>query len=450
MRFDLSKELARVEESWRQTQFSEFNPRVSKEQYFTIYGPDGCGKTSVVQDFVRSRDFAFYFSFEHLSSEEALSVFLRMYLPGEAGIEDWKAAAAAFVKMRGGRPTLLVFEDESSPGMIACSSSLFNYTLTTKSIKVCQIQEELTRFDSDYNVELRPRTIVDFLKAFPQYSREDCLRLFALTGGILTVAKELDEDASFAENVHRLLRFDSAFSTCLPNRLQASFRTPESYIPILKSLANGRSRLGEIAKDVGWSANKCLNYLEALIKHDFVNAEKLEGCSGASYTLSSSYYIAWCRFVCGKRALQVGRPDELYQWLMEEIDTAVTLPALQEACLQFIRRANKDHLADLRWGSKTLETKKSVEVKLDRGKRVTLDRYVKTDDAAFCFIFPHTLDAHYTKEEIRDLWAAVDRYDSRYNTHLTVFSPTRFSDWCVHEAARNKWFHPVTMERLRF
>jgi len=56
----------------------------------------------------------------------------------------------------------------------------------------------------------------------------------------------------------------------------------------------------------------------------------------------------------------------------------------------------------------------------------------------------------YTKEEIDRIYEALDITDSRYYAHTTVFSFTRFSDWCVEEAARNEWFHIVPVERLKY
>ncbi len=159
---------------------------------------------------------------------------------------------------------------------------------------ICYISESASH--NKYSVKIRNRTIPDFIKAFPDYSKQDSIRLWAMTGGILGIAKELDETASCEENLIKLLQYDSAFSNYLPQRLNEYFRTPKSYYPILKSLASGNSRLSDIAREVGFPNNKCLKYLEALIKLDFVKAEKKANSSHSTYHLENSYFAAWCKY----------------------------------------------------------------------------------------------------------------------------------------------------------
>lgn len=79
-----------------------------------------------------------------------------------------------------------------------------------------------------------------------------------------------------------------------------------------------------------------------------------------------------------------------------------------------------------------------------------MDLCVKTDYSSFYFVFPHALDERYTKEYMEKIYKVVSKFDSIYNSHITVFSLSRFSDWCVHEASVNDWLHLVTMERLKY
>ena len=55
-----------------------------------------------------------------------------------------------------------------------------------------------------------------------------------------------------------------------------------------------------------------------------------------------------------------------------------------------------------------------------------------------------------TKEDIQHIRAAVNRFDTLYGTDIVIFSPRRFSDWCVHEASRDELLHLVALEQLRY
>ena len=56
----------------------------------------------------------------------------------------------------------------------------------------------------------------------------------------------------------------------------------------------------------------------------------------------------------------------------------------------------------------------------------------------------------FTKEDIQHIRAAVNRFDTLYGTDIVIFSPHRFSDWCVHEASRDELPHLVALEQLRY
>ena len=422
--------------------------RYRDRRTFLIGGPKGSGKTKLAQDYVRSHASAFYLSFENLSGPEALEAFRLQYIPDTPAVSDWTDAVDAFMARRNKQTTFLVFEDEKSDAMRQCEHAFLNYVSQTEYVRACKITSDVRRLD-ELDVFVGYRTPADHFHAFPDYSRQELLRLHALTGGILSVAKELEENCSFEENVRQLLAYDSAFTNTLPGWLAQSFRSPESYYPFFKSIAGGHHRLGEIAKDIGFPNNKCGKYLESLIRNGYVRAEKTESGKQSTYHLANSYYASWARYACAKQALQVAAPDKLLEFVLNDIDAAVALPAFAASCRRFIDRASKDYLRDYRT-SRIERMQKSVTMKTEDGQDVLLDLFVQTDDAAYVFLFPHATDMRYTKKEIKNLYTALEQSGCYYNTHITVFSIERFSDWCVHEAKRNPWLHEVALERLRY
>lgn len=447
MTFPNSKAVAKMESS-RQEVFLNISSSEKKFVFF-MCGPKGSGKTKIAQDYVRSHANAFYISFGDLSEQEALEAFRQQFIPEASEFADWKEAADAFIKKRNNRATLLIFENENSAAMNGCENALGKYIYGTPYVRACYISPgEKSSWDK-VSLNVKYRTLPDYFNAFPNYSRQDLVRLYALTGGILSVAKELDDRCSFEENVRHLLAYDSAFTNTLPIWLAQSFRSPESYYPIFKSIADGHHRLSEIAKDIGFPNNKCGKYLEALIRHEYVVTEKTESGKQSTYHLANSYFVSWARYAYGKSALQVGMPDKLYEYVINDIDSAVALPAFLASCKRFIDRAVKDYLIEFRI-SKVESSQKALIIKTSDRREVVLDLCVQTDDAMYVFVFPHSLDTRYTKAEIEEIYDALTHNDYYYNTHITIFSIERFSDWCVHETVRNEWLHEVTLERLKY
>ena len=265
------------------------------------------------------------------------------------------------------------------------------------------------------------------------------MRLHALTGGIPAVAKELDAEKSFEENVRQLLTFDSAFSTYLPERMRIYFRAAESYYPLLKSMAFGRHRLSEIAKDVGFPNNKCGKYLDALIDAGFVTAEH-DGGTYARYDLSNTYYTAWCRYAYLHTTEQIIQPEEHLQYVLSDLDEAIALPAFQNACLRFIGDGKKTDK----------EFQRSIPVKMPDGSSVILKCHEEQWSRTWIYVIPQSLTIRFTKTELQKILAAVKKYDPFVDAEVTVFGLERFSDWCVHASAKNEYLHEVTMDRLRY
>lgn len=449
MKLDFSKEVKMLHTSWDNAVFARDEER--DNEYFSLWGPRGSGKTKIAQDYVRSHANAVYLSFDKMTYDEAVEMFCRLYVLKAKNITTMKDAAAAFIKSRVGG-VMIILENEHNQAHDECDACFTHYAIRQRNVKLCNIEGNTPHYSHSNHVEVKYRTLADFRKMFQDYTPQEVLRIHAMTGGIPEVISDLDAEADVEENISRMLSYDSAFSNLLPRWLAESFRTPESYYPIIRSIAGGHHRLSEIAKDIGFPNNKCGTYLQAMIEKDFVCAKKPTGSKQATYDLANSYFIAWGRYACGKKMQQIAAPDMLKEAVLSDMDDNLCLPAFYMACEKYIEEAWKGYLLDFhvlnRKGEAT--TKRSVPVKLRDGSEVILDYVVRTKEESFIFVMPHSVDFRYSKNEMKRVFEAIEIEDSLYYTHITVFSIERFSDWCVHQASVDDWLHEVTLERLRY
>ncbi len=436
MIFERKRELKTLEQVWNAVARSEKTGIHS----IRICGPRGSGKTFFAQELVRSQRGFYYMSFTGMSAEEALRKFAQLHLPGNTAVSNWEEAAKAFAALRNHRKTLLIFEDEPEGLRQECKKAFEPYSRRKGLFHICEITHSDSEGSADVSVPFL--SIADFCDNLTGFSRPDIMRLHALTGGI-PVAKELDPQKSFEENVRQLLRFDSAFSTALPEQLRLFFRAPESYLPLLGSMASGCRRLSEIAKGAGFTNKKCGKYLDALVEAGFVTAEK-DGGRYARYHPANSYYAAWSRYVWRQQTEQIMRPEEHVRHVLSDLDKAVAVPAFQEACRRFDRETGpllqKIRPTDHR----------TIPLKLKDGGRVLLDCCDYAVYGSRVCVLPQSLTMRFTKKEMQAVLKAVAKLVSLYSTEITVFSTERFSDWCVHEASALDYLHEVTMNRLSY
>ena len=434
MKFIRSRELKLFNATWDRIIHSSARP--GELQSVKLCGPRGSGKTFFVQELARTQRGIYYMSFAGMGAEEALRKFAKLYLPEDISVTNWAEAAKAFTVLRHHRRTLLVFEDEAEEWQQECKKAFLPYTRQKGLFRICEIRQSVSRKE-EFCVPIPFFTIADFCENLSG-NRADIMRLHALTGGIPAVAKELDAEKSFEENVRQLLSYDSAFSAYLPERMRLFFRTPESYYPLLRSIAFGHHRLSEIAKEAGFANNKCGKYLDALTDAGFVTA-KHDGGTYAKYDLANMYYAAWCRYAYLRKTEQIMRPEEHLSFVLADLDNAIALRSFHEACLRFLGDREKANL----------KVQRAIPVEMPDGSRVTL--YCREDPLSRTevTVFPQSLSIRFTKKELQKILSAVRALDPFVDAEVTIFSLERFSDWCVHESARRGNLHEVTMDRLR-
>ena len=453
MELDLSHEVSRIYTSWNARYFDRERHR--SKNTLDIFGERGCGKTAAAQAYVRAhKNKARYFSFADLDFAAALTAFAAAFELENNNPASWDEAGLLFRKKYKNQALHVLLDDlEHFPQKKEFDAACFLH-IARGRIVVSKLRRRIREdWDPDDNnqasVYIGCRTPADYCKYFPAYSKQDVLRLFSMTGGILTILHELDERAGLEENLRTLLRYDSAFSRFLPEWLGEYFRTPESYYPILCSMANGKRRLSEIAQDAGYPNNKCQTYLRALIHARLVRTESLRGRKSVTYHLTNSYIAAWCLFVYGNRARQVSDPDGLLRQVMDEIDKKLALPAFYRSCFRYLELSTKEYLFPYRYPS-VAELKTDVPFRFKDGYALKLNYCVRIDSQTLIVILPDSPEKRYTKEDIGHIRSAVNRFDTLYGTDIVIFSPHRFSDWCVHEASKDELLHLVAMERLRY
>lgn len=451
MVFDLSREANRIYACWNGRYF-DYNEEFPKNQ-IAIYGERGNGKTSVVQEYIRRhKNKTRYFSFAGLDNAHALKAFCNTLELSNPALASWDEVGQMFQKRYHNRALLMILDDmEFFEGRREFWDTCYKYMAVDRIVVAEIIRFERAEYvldDLEVSVFIGHRTLSDYCKMLPTYSKQDIVRLFALSGGILPILRELDENASLDENMRTLFRFNSAFSRFLPEWLGEYFRSPESYYPILLSMANGHHRLSEIARDVGFPNNKCQTYLHALIKARLVEKDMPLDSKQATYHLTNSYIAAWCLCAYGKRSNQISDSDVLVSETKQLLDERLALPAFHRCCRRYLDFHMRDYLIQFRYPNQS-ELRQDVAFRFKDGYRLKLNYCVLKKENSLIAVFPDTLDARYTKEDVRHIMAAGNRLDTIYGTDIVLFSLHRFSDWCVHEVSVNERLHLVALERLK-
>ena len=208
--FSFEKDIARFHSAWSEWKYSVYHKEIPRHYNLRIKGFYGCGKTEFLRQFCEQNKDAVYLNYNDLDSDTALSVFCKQLLNGE-NAENWNEAVKKYKKLTSGRfQVLFIDQCTESAASKDFASAIHSVKLHDHTLVLFAETSAPESIQDPGNI--KPRSIADYLRVFPDYDKADVIRLYGLTGGLPAVAKELDASLSFEDNLKLLLRHDSAFS----------------------------------------------------------------------------------------------------------------------------------------------------------------------------------------------------------------------------------------------
>ncbi len=417
-----------------------------------VRGERGCGKSEMVQRYVLRTPCAYYVSFD-IGEKGIMTNICRTFF-GDTIYDNWKDIFSA-LNIRFSNTWAFIFLDngyevfaDSHPGFAEAERIIRNNPHILTAVvrnESCPLETMLSFYGNE--IDVIPRTLQHYCKAFPGWDKEDILRLYAVTGGKPAVVCDLDASGSFADNLRYLLSGHSAYSKYLPYLLKVCFRTPESYYPILYSIAMGSHRLSEIASDIRFPYNKTDTYLKALIRAGFVKAAASVNGNTSTYSLTSSYYVSWMRYFYPNRDRQMIRPETIERTVIDDTDKDLSPNCFREAAFRHAINTTKfyDRLGDVSGSVIT----KDRHYRLATGKNITYTVIDKGFDEGAILIVPDDLSARFDENDIYAIREFMEKQDI-WNKMVLIFSLQRFSDWCVHFFHVNDDWFGITAERIKY
>ena len=195
--------------------------------------------------------------------------------------------------------------------------------------------------------KLAPFYYLESAQMLSGFSNEEKIILYGITGGIPEYLFRIDNALSVQENV-RALFFDTSGRLFEEpaNLLKQELKNPETYNAIITAIANGSSRLNEIATKAGIETSQCSKMLATLISLGLVRKEYpiTEAASKKSiYLLDDRMFIFWYRFVLPDLSrITAGLGEVVCDEVFAEQISNHTGRTFEECAKQFMWRALKE------------------------------------------------------------------------------------------------------------
>jgi len=338
------KELKALDEWWRE--------RV--RQLIVIYGKRRVGKTELIKQFIKDKP-SVYFLADKVSEKDnlrmlsrSIGAFFNDALLEKNGLSEWYDLFA-YLKAKPKRFILAIDEFPYLVDTNKAISSVFQkgwdeylkdtgifLILSGSSIGMMEA-ETLSHKAPLYGrrtgqILVKPLRFSEVKEFFPRRSLNDILNIHTVAGGIPAYILQVKQKGSFKNAVEQnFLRPQAYLYNEVEFILKEELREPRTYFSILRAVALGKRKFGEIVNDTGLQKNIIMKYLGVLedlhlLKKDLPITEKIPMRSKKGlYSIEDQFFIFWFNYIFPfKSELELGKTSSLWAKFSREFNLLVS------------------------------------------------------------------------------------------------------------------------------
>ncbi|MCR4660619.1 MAG: ATP-binding protein [Clostridia bacterium] len=298
-------------------------------EFITIYGRRRVGKTELITEFCKDKDFIFYACSECTDKKQfqkctdtILSHNAEFYRNIKL-FADWEDMFSRLPDLISDKKLIFVLDefpymvrgDKSIPSIL---QNLWDHVLSKTNImiilsgsSVSFMEDEILsaknplygRMTGIYHLD--PLPFIDAIKFFPNYSDEDKVLAYSILGGIPHYLKQFSPDFSIEENIKKnILTKGSILFNEVEYILHQELREPAVYNTILEAIAAGCNKFSEICEKAmiqSSNLNAYLNNLKeiGLIAQEFPvlsSSKDKQKSSNGEYKIADNFFMFWYSF----------------------------------------------------------------------------------------------------------------------------------------------------------
>lgn len=261
-----------------------------------LYGRHGIGKTTLIKEFVKDKNFFYYEAFQGAVFD--VSRLDELYADGV---------------------NLFVFEEfhllvKGNPGFMESVVSLLERHSKIMFVLACSsvawVENSMVKsigksaFAINTFMKLKELNYSDFVYCFPNLEADSMLKIYGITGGNPAYISGWNGNKSIKDNICSLfLKREGAFFNEAFNYVRDEFRETGVYNTILFCLSSGRNKLNEIHEYTGFGRDKISVYLKNLIAREIVekifsyDVKGSENTRKGLYRIKDGFLDFWYRFI---------------------------------------------------------------------------------------------------------------------------------------------------------
>ncbi len=366
-----------------------------KFEFAVIYGRRRVGKTALINHFINDRK-AIYFMGVESSEKQNLENFSRSIIEYTSGISAegmfssfQTALEYAFRLAENERLVLVIdeypyvaraskslastlqllidkYKDNSKLMLILCGSSMSYMEDNVLAYKAPLYGRRTAQ------LKILPFDFEETCRCLTNMEDEDKALIYGVVGGTPQYLLQIDDRLSVEENIKETFLNPVSFLFEEPiNLLKQEVREPAIYTAVITAVAQGATRMSEIATKVGANTSVCSVYLKNLIDLGIIKKEMPYGEKASKksiYVIEDNMFRFWYRFVLENNSIIMrGATDIVYRRISPEFSDYMG-SVFEEICKQYLWKMLINGRTPIQfssmgrwWGNNPVE-KKQVEI----------------------------------------------------------------------------------------
>lgn len=310
----------------------------NKFEFTVIYGRRRVGKTKIINEFVKNKK-AIYFTGVESNAKQNLQnlsqsiLIFEQGMPIESEFPSFQTALDfVFQKSLRERIVLVIdeypyvakssnslastlqllidrYKDQSKLFLILCGSSMSYMEDHVLAYKAPLYGRRTAQ------IKVQPFEFLEACKYFDNFCDEDKAIAYGVVGGTPQYLLQINDKISLKDNIKNIYLNSASFLFEEPtNLLKQEVREPAIYNAIITAVANGASKLSEIASKVGEETSVCSAYIKNLISLEIIKKESPYGEKNSRktvYSIEDNMFRFWYRFVADNMSIISRGADEL-------------------------------------------------------------------------------------------------------------------------------------------
>jgi len=459
----------------RETELKELEALYEKSgfKFAVVYGRRRVGKSSLIMKFISDGDKP---NISYMATEQnnkqnldgISAAIIKKYSAAKSYITSFSSWETAFdyVIEQAGKDKLVIFIDEfpyianTNPGISSILQKYIDGRFQSTNIMLILCGSSMSFMENqvlghesplygrrNMQFKVEPFDYFDSAEFFESWSNEDKAIAYAVTGGVPQYLNKLNVFNDIGEGIkNEFLKKNGSLYEEPRNLLMQELREPAVYNAIIRAIAEGASKLNEIATKSGEDGKKAGKYLTTLISLHIIKKEypifSAQERNGV-YRLADNMFRFWYKFVLDNHInIESGMVEYVYQ---ERV-----LPGLpdfmghifEDICMQYLIRQNKalklpfvfDEIG--RWWGNNPKEKKQEEIDIIAAAK---------NVAVFCEC---KWKASVGIDVYHDLKRKAELFPQITEKYFVIFAKGSFSDAIIRLVEKEKMVKLVSLEDI--